>query len=71
MKKRQRRNTCALAQEQNRVARAMAGRPPKEDNDGEDRSDNEQIRLDPYYAFDRCFRQKSNKGARKGKGSRG
>lgn len=49
----------------------MAGRPPKEDNDGEDRSDNEQIRLDPYYAFDRCFRQKSNKGARKGKGSRG
>ena len=45
VKKRQRRNTRVLVREQNRAVRAMAGRPPKEkeDIDGEDSSDNEQI----------------------------
>ena len=33
LKKRQRRNTHALSREQNRAVRAMAGLPPKEDND--------------------------------------
>ena len=44
----------------------MAGLPQKEDSSGD-----EQIRLDPYYVFDRHFREKDGKGAGKGKGRRG
>ena len=69
VKKRQRRNTRALAREQNRSVCAMAGLPPKEDSDGEDNSGDEQIRLDPYYVFDRYFREKDGKGTGKGEGS--
>ena len=73
VKKRQRRNTCALARERNWAVRAMVGLHPKgkkEDNDGSDNSDDEQIRLDPYCVFDdRYFREKDDKGVRKGKGS--
>ena len=46
----------------------MVGLPPKEE---EDNSDDEQIRLDPYCVFDRYFRKKDCKDARKSKGSRG
>ena len=52
----------------------MAGLPPKEekeDNDGEDSSGDEQIRLDPYCVFDRYFCDKDDKGAGKGKDIRG
>jgi hypothetical protein len=52
----------------------MAGLTPKEekeDSDGEDNFDDEQIRLNPYCVFERYFREKDDKGAGKGKGSRG
>ena len=71
MKNRPRRNTRAVAQEQNQAVRAMAGLPPKEekeDCDGEDSSSDEQIRLDPYCVFDRYFREKDGKSPGKGKG---
>lgn len=71
VKRQQRRNTLALAREQNRTVCVMAGLPPKEDSDGEDNSGDEQIRLDPYYVFDRYFREKHDKGVGKGKASRG
>ena len=38
----------------------MAGLPPKEEK--EDSSDNEHIWLDPYYLFNRHFREKDGKG---------
>ena len=53
---------------------AIAGLPWKEDtkdNDGKDSSGDMQIRLEPYYDFDRYFREKDGKGAEKGKGNRG
>ena len=74
MTKRQRRNTCTLAREQNWVVREMAGLPAKEKKEvsgGEDNSGDEQIRLDPYCVFDRYFREKNDMGARKGKSSPG
>ena len=52
----------------------MAELPPKEekaDSDGDDSSDDEQIRLDPYCVFDRYFREKDEKGVWKGNGSCG
>jgi hypothetical protein len=70
VKKLQKRNTRALAREQNREVRAMAGLPPNEKEDSEDSSGDEQIRLDPYCIFDRYFREKDDKGVGKGKGSR-
>ncbi|KAE8815795.1 Pyrophosphate-energized vacuolar membrane proton pump [Hordeum vulgare] len=48
LKKQQRRNTCAFAQEHNWAVREMVGLPPKEEkevNSGEDNSDDKQIRL--------------------------
>ncbi|KAE8805778.1 hypothetical protein D1007_18127 [Hordeum vulgare] len=69
-KKRQRRNTLTLAREQNRMVREMAGLPLREVDemsDGEDSSGDKQIWLDPYYVFDRYFREKDGKGSRKDK----
>ena len=60
-----------LARKQNRTVCAMARLPPKENNDGEDSSGDEQIQLDPYCIFGRYFHQKDDKGAGKGKGSYG
>ncbi|KAE8812372.1 E3 ubiquitin-protein ligase XB3 [Hordeum vulgare] len=68
------RNTHALAREQNRAVRKMAGLPPSVENEvsgTEDNSDDKQIRLDPYRVFDRYFREKDCKGSGKEKGSRG
>ncbi|KAE8784876.1 hypothetical protein D1007_41493 [Hordeum vulgare] len=70
-KKRQRRNTCAVAGKHNRTVHEMARLPSKEEkevSDSENNSDDEQIRLDPYRVFDRYFR---DKGVGKDKGSRG
>ncbi|KAE8784424.1 Phytosulfokines 5 [Hordeum vulgare] len=63
-------NTRALAREQNRAVRKMAGLPPKEVSGGEVNSDDVQIRLDLYCIFDRYFHDKDNKGVGKDKGSR-
>ena len=52
----------------------MAGLPPKEEKEesyGEDSSGDKQDRRDPYCVFDRYFREKDDKGNRKGKGSHG
>ncbi|KAE8771123.1 Pyrophosphate-energized vacuolar membrane proton pump [Hordeum vulgare] len=69
VKKWQRRNTHALAQEQNRAVREMVGLLPKEDKDGEDSSKKEHIWLDPYCVFDQYFRKKDVNGVGKDKGS--
>ncbi|KAE8789717.1 Phytosulfokines 5 [Hordeum vulgare] len=53
------------AVDENRAVREMVGRPPKEEKEVSDDkviSDNEQIRLDPYYAFNQYFREKDDKG---------
>ncbi|KAE8789877.1 hypothetical protein D1007_35840 [Hordeum vulgare] len=66
-KKRQWRNTCALAREQNRAIREMTELSYKEVDevsDGEDNSGGKQIWLDPYCVFDRYFRKKDGKGSR-------
>ncbi|KAE8797305.1 Phytosulfokines 5 [Hordeum vulgare] len=70
LKKQQRRNTCALAQDQNRAVREMDGLPPKvekEVNDGEDNSCDKLVQLDLYCVFDWYFREKDDKGFGKGK----
>ena len=66
VKKRQWGNTRDLAREQNPAVHAMVGLPPKEEK--EDIDDEEQIRLDPFCVFERCFREKDGKGTGKGKG---
>ncbi|KAE8791688.1 Phytosulfokines 5 [Hordeum vulgare] len=71
-KKQQRRNTCALAREQNRAVHEMARLPlkvEKEVGDGEDSSGDEHIQLDPYCFFDQYFREKDDKDSEKRKGS--
>ena len=71
VKKRQWRNMCALAREQNWAVCAMVGLPlkeEKEDSDGEDSSGDEQIWLDPYCIFNWYYRCK---GTGKGKGGGG
>ncbi|KAE8778146.1 Pyrophosphate-energized vacuolar membrane proton pump [Hordeum vulgare] len=73
MKKRERRNMRTLTQEQNRAVREMAGLSPKEekeDIDGHDSSDEEQIRPDPHRVFEWYFREKDDNGVGKGKDSR-
>ncbi|KAE8801850.1 hypothetical protein D1007_22477 [Hordeum vulgare] len=73
LKKRQLRDTRALVREQNRAAREMTGLTSKEErevSDNEDSSDDEHIRLEQYYVFDRYFHDNDDKGAGKGKGSR-
>ena len=48
--------------------------PPQEEKEGSDGLDNsgeEQIWLDPYYIFDRYFREKEVKDTGKGKGRHG
>ncbi|KAE8768222.1 Pyrophosphate-energized vacuolar membrane proton pump [Hordeum vulgare] len=52
VKKRHQGNMHVLAREQDQAVREMAGLPPKEDIDGKDSSNDEQIRLDLYCVFD-------------------
>ncbi|KAE8785481.1 hypothetical protein D1007_40829 [Hordeum vulgare] len=73
-KKRQWRNTRALACEQDRAIREMAGLPPKEEKEAssnEDTTGSEQIWLDAYCVFYRYFHDKDGMGAGKDKGNRG
>ncbi|KAE8783089.1 Phytosulfokines 5 [Hordeum vulgare] len=63
LKKRRRRNTCALSREQNRVVHEIVGLPPKEVSDDEDNSGDKHTRLDPYLVFDRYFHEKDDKGS--------
>ncbi|KAE8779064.1 hypothetical protein D1007_47948 [Hordeum vulgare] len=69
LKKWQRKNTRALAQEKNRAIFEMVGLPSKDEeevSDGESSSDENQIRLNPYYVFDSYFDEKDDKGSGKG-----